>query len=119
MPNILEKQLLTSPFMELKPQQIANNAVLAEINRGIDELLGCSKPGCGYPDGRPCIGCGRVVQPGTDIHYLLEQLYLKRAGRVHWVEGDKFDVAWCTVCGKLKVNPLAGEDTCYECIHRR
>lgn len=22
---------------------------------------GCSKPGCGYPDGKPCIGCGRTV----------------------------------------------------------
>src|SRR5579872_4416578 len=23
----------------------------------------CSKPGCGYPDGRPCIGCGLIVYP--------------------------------------------------------
>jgi hypothetical protein len=28
---------------------------------------GCSKPGCGFPDGRPCIGCGRIVEP--DILY--------------------------------------------------
>lgn len=25
----------------------------------------CSSPGCGYPDGKPCIGCGRVVPAGT------------------------------------------------------
>lgn len=26
----------------------------------------CSKPGCGYPDGRPCIGCGLIVTPNND-----------------------------------------------------
>ncbi len=25
------------------------------------EVNGCSKPGCGYADGKPCIGCGLVV----------------------------------------------------------
>jgi protein gp37 len=25
------------------------------------EEHGCSKPGCGYPDGKPCTGCGLVV----------------------------------------------------------
>ena len=25
----------------------------------------CSSPGCGFPDGRPCIGCGKVVTPKT------------------------------------------------------
>ena len=27
------------------------------------ETPGCSTPGCGIPDGRPCIGCGRIVKP--------------------------------------------------------
>jgi protein gp37 len=35
-------------------------------NRELDDLIRngeprCSKPGCGYPDGRPCIGCGRII----------------------------------------------------------
>lgn len=25
------------------------------------QLPGCSHPGCGYPDGKPCHGCGRIV----------------------------------------------------------
>lgn len=24
----------------------------------------CSHPGCRYPDGKPCHGCGVIVQPG-------------------------------------------------------
>lgn len=24
---------------------------------------GCSTPGCGYPDGKPCINCGLVIRP--------------------------------------------------------
>lgn len=30
--------------------------------RQIWEESGCSKPGCGFPDGRPCIGCGLIVR---------------------------------------------------------
>lgn len=34
------------------------------FERLIQEALpGCSAPGCGYPDGRPCIKCLRVVNP--------------------------------------------------------
>lgn len=25
-------------------------------------LNGCSKPGCGFPDGKPCIGCGLIIR---------------------------------------------------------
>lgn len=28
------------------------------------EQSGCSTPGCGYPDGKPCIGCGLVISHG-------------------------------------------------------
>lgn len=28
-----------------------------------DNLEGCSTPGCGYPDGKPCIRCGFVAPP--------------------------------------------------------
>jgi hypothetical protein len=30
------------------------------------QIPGCSKPGCGYPDGKPCIGCGRIVESEKD-----------------------------------------------------
>ena len=28
-----------------------------------DDPNWCSTPGCGFPDGRPCIKCGLVVKP--------------------------------------------------------
>jgi hypothetical protein len=27
----------------------------------------CSHPGCGYADGKPCNGCGKIVRPGCAI----------------------------------------------------
>lgn len=38
---------------------------LCEALVALDDGKGCSTPGCGFPDGRPCIGCNRVVSHGV------------------------------------------------------
>lgn len=40
------------------------NALEAQYN-----TIACSKPGCGYPDGKSCIGCGLVVEPPSPLFY--------------------------------------------------
>jgi len=38
---------------------------LCEVLVALDDGKGCSTPGCGFPDGKPCIGCNRVVSHGV------------------------------------------------------
>lgn len=42
----------------------------------------------------------------------LAHLYLDRAGRMDNDAG----YGWCVMCGKHTVNPVAGEDTCPDCL---
>jgi hypothetical protein len=48
---------------------------------------GCSKPGCGFPDGRACIGCGKIVEP--EIFYFGR---LNHCG--HTLHGKKTNRRW-------------------------
>lgn len=53
-------------LIELKDQRIELRLISVlreELKRTQAKVPGCSKPGCGYPDGKPCIGCGRIEYP--------------------------------------------------------
>lgn len=42
----------------------------------------------------------------------LQSLYRERAGQME----PGRDWAWCSQCGRHHVSPLAGEDTCHDCV---
>ena len=43
---------------------------------------------------------------------MLHELYQQRRGRM---DGDT-EQGWCSCCGKNRVYPCDGEDTCYDCM---
>jgi hypothetical protein len=45
----------------------------------------------------------------------INALCKQRAGRIAWNEDDTVNEAWCCVCGKFRVFPDQGEDTCHQC----
>lgn len=61
----------------------------------------------------------RVIENYENIFNILNnalnEVYLKRRGRMMWNEDGTWSEAWCVICGKHQVNPDAGEDTCSTC----
>jgi hypothetical protein len=52
--------------------QLLNNALREVINESR-----CSQPGCGYPDGKPCHGCGLIIPmaDGVRIEWMMKRCH--------------------------------------------